>query len=207
MLANAAPIQRFIPPPNGIHTKGFGMPPTNRSGLNDAASGKLPPDAWASWILAITVLPSGMTQFPNRIRFFARRNAPVENRPGALHFPDRRLPQFRSAGVDFVSQPRQQPGMSAQPLHCPGQLLWRCLVTGDQHGQQLVGDMPIRDRLTVLVAGLQQEREHVAALFEGRVGPRIGDERVDDSVDAAPVLQKPPRTPPTEVMPHYRRQQ
>ena len=61
-------------------------------------------------------------------------------------------------------------------------------MTGGDQGQQLVGDMPVRDRLTVLVAGLQQEREHVAALFEGRVGPRLGDERVDDSVNPAPVL-------------------
>ena len=47
-------------------------------------------------------------------------------------------------------------------------------MTGGHQGQQLVGDVPIRDRLTVVVAGLHQQREHVAALFEGRIGPCIG---------------------------------
>ena len=62
-------------------------------------------------------------------------------------------------------------------------------MTGGDQGQQLVGDMPVRDRLTVLIAGLQQQCEHVAALLEGRVDPRIGDQRVDDSVKPAPILQ------------------
>ena len=80
-------------------------------------------------------------------------------------------------------------------------------MTGGDQGQQLVGDVPIRDRFTVFVAGLQQQREHVGAFFEGRVGPRLGDERVDDSVEPSPVLRSPPPgTPPTVVTPHYRRQ-
>ena len=99
--------------------------PTNRSGLNDAASGKLSSTSWASRILTIMLVSSGMTQSPNRIRVFVRRTAAVENRPGALHFPDRGLPQFRSAGVDFLGQPRQQLWMAAQPLQLPRPLIRR----------------------------------------------------------------------------------
>ena len=64
----------------------------------------------------------------------------------------------------------------------------------------------IRNRLAVFVAGLQQQREHVLALFDGRVGPRLGDQRGDDGVEPAPLLHvPPPRTPRTQVAPHDRR--
>ena len=67
--------------------------------------------------------------------------------------------------------------------------------------------MGIRDRLAVVVAGLQQQCEDVAALCQSRVGPRIGDERVDDSVESVAVSrQSPSWTPPAEVSPKYRRQ-
>ncbi len=79
-------------------------------------------------------------------------------------------------------------------------------MTGGDQGQQLVGDVPIRDRLAVFVAGLQQQRKHVAALFDGRVGPRVGDKRVDDGVEPPPFHQiPPPRAPRAQVTPHYRR--
>ena len=73
MLESAAPTQRFTPPPNGIQANGFGFAPTNRSGLNDSASGKFSSNRWASWILIISVVPSGMTQSPSRIRFVGVR--------------------------------------------------------------------------------------------------------------------------------------
>jgi hypothetical protein len=77
MLASAAPIHRFTPPPNGIHANGFGaLAPTNRSGLNDAASGKLSSDACAVRILNIIAVFSGRTQSPRRIRFFVWRVVP-----------------------------------------------------------------------------------------------------------------------------------
>jgi len=78
-------------------------------------------------------------------------------------------------------------------------------VTGGQQGQQLVGDVLIRDRLTVFVAGLHQQRKHVAALVQGRVGPCVGDERLDGSVETAPVPQIPP--PRTQATPQSRRHQ
>ena len=79
-------------------------------------------------------------------------------------------------------------------------------MTGDEQGQHLVGDVLIRERLTVFVAGLHQQRKHVAALYQGGIGPRIGDQRVDDSVETAPVPDMPPpQTPPTQVTPQARR--
>ena len=45
-----------------------------------------------------------------------RRVRAVDNLPRAQHFPDRGLLQLRSAGVDSLSQSRQQPSMAAQPL-------------------------------------------------------------------------------------------
>jgi hypothetical protein len=44
--------------------------------VEDAASGKLSSEKWASWILNMTVVSSGMTQSPNLIRVFVRRDEP-----------------------------------------------------------------------------------------------------------------------------------
>ena len=80
-------------------------------------------------------------------------------------------------------------------------------MTGAQQGQQLVGDVLIRDRLPVFVAGLQQQRKHVAALFDAQVGPRIGDKRVDEGVEPAPFApdMRAPRTQRTQDTPRYLR--
>jgi hypothetical protein len=82
MLTNAAPTQRLTPPPNGIHAGGFGTPPTNRSGLNDAASGKLSSDSSTSRILNTRVVFSGMTQSRKRIRALVVRM--VASRTGRI---------------------------------------------------------------------------------------------------------------------------
>ena len=86
--------------------------------LNDVASGKLSSDAFANRKLITIAVSSRMTQSPNRIRYFGAARSAVENLPRAQHFPDRGLPQFRSAGVDSLSQSRKQPRMAAQPLLC-----------------------------------------------------------------------------------------
>ena len=98
----------------------------------------------------------------------------VEHRSGALHFPDRGLPQFGAAGVGFVGQSLTQVWMPAQPLQRPGQRRGGGLVTGTQQGEQLVGDVLIGDRLAVLVAGLQQQREDIACALRwpDRPAPR-----------------------------------
>ena len=177
-----------------------------RSGLNDPASEKLSSETCAIRILEYHCGVFRKTQSPNRIASWCAAWC-LREPTGCAALPRWWPAACRSAGVDFLSQPRQQRRMPAQPLHAPGQSCARCLMTGGHQCQQLVGDMPIRDRLTVVVAGLDQQREHVAALFEGRVGPRIGDEGVDHSVESAPVPQKPPpRTPRTQISPQFRRQ-
>ena len=60
----------------GIHRNGFGLAPRNRSGLNEAASGKFSSDSCASWKLTITLVPAGRTQSPKRIRSFVQRIEP-----------------------------------------------------------------------------------------------------------------------------------
>ena len=174
MLANAAPTQRLTPPPNGIQATGLALAAhvpvrVERRRVREAlfrVVGQLDAD---DDVGALRNDP--VAQPDSRLRAPCRA---VENRPGALHFPDRGLPQFGSAGVGFLSQPRQQLGMAAQPLQRPGHRSSGCLVTGAEQGQQLVGDVLIRDRLAVFVAGLQQQRKHVAALFRwrGRPAPR-----------------------------------
>ena len=57
----------------------------NRSGLNDAASGKLSCDFWASRILRSSWYSPNDPVSQSDSRLFAPHRG-VENRPGALHF-------------------------------------------------------------------------------------------------------------------------
>ena len=121
MLANAAPTQRLTPPPNGIHGDGLRVGAdvsvrVERRRVREAllrVVGQLDTD---DDVGALRKDP--VPQSDSRLCAPCRA---VENRPGALHLPDRGLPQFRSAGVGFLGQPRQQLGMTAQPLQRPGQ--------------------------------------------------------------------------------------
>jgi hypothetical protein len=54
ILANAAPTQRRVPPPNGIQWYRSGRPLTNRVGSNVAASGKTASSSWISAMLTRT---------------------------------------------------------------------------------------------------------------------------------------------------------
>ena len=72
----------------------------------------------------------------------------------------------------------------------------RRLVAGGEQRQHFVGDVPIRDRLAVIVPSLQHQREHVGAAAEVRIAARISDQRVDDVVVSLPVTLEPStRTP------------
>ena len=56
-------------PQNGIQRR-LRFDATNRSGLNDVASGKLSSNRCANRILNMIAVFSGITQSPNRIRYF-----------------------------------------------------------------------------------------------------------------------------------------
>ena len=143
-----------------------------------------------------------LAQPDSRLRS-ARRS--VQHRAGALHFPDRGLPQFATAGIRLVGKPLAQVWVPAQPFQRPGQRRRGGLVTGTQQRQQLVGDVLVGDRLTVFVAGLQQQCQHVFTLLDGRIGACLGDQRGDDRVEPAPLLHvAPPRAPRPEVRAHDR---
>ena len=80
-------------------------------------------------------------------------------------------------------------------------------MTCGHQGQQLVGDVPIRYRLAVFIAGLQQQHEHVGASGQRSFGARLGDEFVDHRVETSPVTRElAARTPPSVFAPHDRRQ-
>ena len=44
----------------------------------------------------------------------------VEHGPGALHFPNRGLPQLAATRIGFLSQLEEQVRVAAQPLQSPG---------------------------------------------------------------------------------------
>ena len=129
----------------------------------------------------------------------------VENRPGALHFPDRGLPQFRSAGVDFLGQPRQQLWMAAQPLQLPRPLIRR--LSRDRRPARSATRRRCADWASgpVFVAGLHQQRStSLRSSRTGRPAHRRSAGRRSRRNGAGP-LYRSPRTPRTQVTPHPRR--
>ena len=151
MLANAAPMQRRIPPPNGIQAWVSGGLPTNRSGSNVAASAKLRSAAWARRDAHHDHVTFGNDPLPQLDPRLGHAGGGVDDGPGALHLEDGGLQQVGAAGVDLVGEPAEQPRVPAQPLDRPRQGGRGGLVTRREQGKQFVGHVVVGDRRPVVV--------------------------------------------------------
>ena len=82
----------------------------------------------------------------------------------------------------------------------PGERSRRGFVPGQQQGHQLVADLDSIHRLAVLVAGLQQSGEHVAALVEVAGPASLIDLGVEQAVNPTKKLahQRGPHAPRPE---------
>ena len=95
--------------------------------------------------------------------------------------------------------------MAAESFDGPGQCRGGGFVAGDQQRQQLVGEVFQRDGRPVVVAGPQEQRQHVSALVELGIGAGVVDELLHDHVEATPELAEPSaRAPRSEVAPGQR---
>ena len=120
MVANAAPRQRRVPPPNGIHWYRSGRAPTNRYGSNVArGSGTTVSSSWIRAMLTSTVVPLRQRP-PAELEAVGLHLAAdhVDHRTGALHLEDRRLAQRAAARVHLLDQRAAAPrggGAAARP--------------------------------------------------------------------------------------------
>ena len=79
-------------------------------------------------------------------------------------------------------QPRQRRGVADQALQGPAQRRRRRLVPGQQQGHQLVAQLEVGQRPVLLVAGGEQQREHVLVPVLAELGAARLDLLVDDPV-------------------------
>ena len=115
----------------------------------------------------------------------------VDHRPDPQRLGDDRVE------VGVVAVPRARRACAPAPRGCgaagrprsePGR---RRLVARGEHRHQLVAKLDVGHRLAVLVAGAQQQREHVGSLVEVRLPPPPLDLLVEERVGRA----QPPREP------------
>ena len=85
--------------------------------------------------------------------------------------------------ADEVAQPRVGGRGAQQPLERPGQRVGGRLVPGEHQRHQLVAQLVIGEGLAVLVAGGEQQREHVGAAIAVPGGAPLADHRVHLAVD------------------------
>ena len=86
--------------------------------------------------------------------------------------------------ADRVAQPVVGGGRAHEALERPRQRVGRRLVAGEHEREQLVAQLAVGERLAVLVARLQQQREDVGARPRGRAAPRRArDDRVGRAVE------------------------
>ena len=89
-------------------------------------------------------------------------------------------------GVDVVvvavAQALEHARRAHRALDGPGERRRRRLVSGHQQRHQLVAQLLVGHRAAVLVAGLQQQREHVVALLEVGCAAALTDLLVDQRV-------------------------
>ena len=193
VLANAAPMQRRVPPPNGTQAKVGGLVPTKRYGSKRSGSAKIVGvlvqvgDAHHD---VVAVRDAPFADFELRRGDVAAGE--VDHRSGPLHLEDRGLPELAAALVDLLDQLGEDVGMAAQPLERPAQRRRGGLVSRAEQRQQFVGDVLPRHRASVFVSAAQHQRQNVGALVEIRVRLGLVDQRVDGAVEVAAELRQPP---------------
>src|SRR5436853_6305297 len=85
------------------------------------------------------------------------------------------------AGVDLGDEAVEHGPLADELLEGPGEGGGGGLVAGDQQRHQLVADLLLAHRRTVLVARFEQDREEVDAV--AALGPALGNQAEDDLVD------------------------
>jgi hypothetical protein len=111
--------------------------------------------------------------------------------------------QIRAAGglaLELGQQAVHRPGMADEPLDRPRERGRRGLVAGQQQRHQLVAQRSAVERAALLVAGPEQQRQHVVARRGVGVGAALCDLRVDKLVHPVPpARQHAPRRQRAEV--------
>ena len=116
----------------------------------------------------------------------------VDDGTHPLHLEDDSLPVLVVLGVGLGGQPGQHVGVAADALEGPTQRGGGGLVAGGEQREQFVADVLSRHRRSVLVGALQQQRQHVVAFVEVRVGLHGVDQPADHLVVAPTVARQPP---------------
>ena len=100
-----------------------------------------------------------------------------------------------------LAQPLVGGGRAQQALPCPGERVGGRLVAGEHQRHQLVAQLAVGQRLAVLVARLEQQREDVVALAarSGARGARGSPRTSGGRAIAEPALHQPARLLAAEV--------
>ena len=126
-----------------------------------------------------------------------------DHRSRAQRLLDRRLEVVVLAGGDRAAQAVEHRPVPQQALDRPGEPGRGRLVAGAENRDQLVAELGVAHRAAVLVAGGEQQREHVvedALPRLGDLGPAQGDLLVDEGVHRrAGAEEFPPGAEPAEV--------
>ncbi len=165
--ANGAPAQRRTPPPNGIHESGFGAgASSHRSGRNSIRLGPqiLAPAREPQAGCDLDAAGHGHAVDLGRLEQQARRDRQRGSRPQDL-LDDR----VEVRGV-AVAQPRVHRRVAGEQLERPRERRRRAVVPAHEQRHQLIAQVPVARRVAVLVALLEQHREHRVS----RVAPRAG---------------------------------
>ena len=130
-----------------------------------------------------------------------------DHRPRPQRLLDRRVEVVVLAGRERLAQRVQRPRGAQQPLHRPGERRRGRLVAGAEHRDQLVAQLFVAHRAAVVVAGREQQREHVVApLLAGLdLGAPQRDLLVDELVERLAGAQEArPGAPAAEVAAQHR---